>query len=92
MPLKLFTLYTVVAIIPWSILFIYLGEKLGGNWRHIKEYASDYTHYIIIGAVLFVALYFGLKYFKKEKSGALKSMIFHWLFLFVLVLKKRSCP
>ncbi len=88
MPLKLFTLYTVVAIIPWSILFIYLGEKLGGNWRHIKEYASDYTHYIIIGAVLFVALYFGLKYFKKKKSSALKSMIFHWLFLFVLVLKK----
>ena len=79
MPLKLFTLYTVVAIIPWSILFIYLGEKLGGNWRHIKEYASDYTHYIIIGAILFIALYFGLKYFKR-KSSALKSMIFHWLF------------
>ena len=86
MPLKLFTLYTVVAIIPWSILFIYLGEKLGGNWRHIKEYASDYTHYIIIGAILFIALYFGLKYFKR-KSSALKSMIFHWLFT-VSVLKK----
>ncbi|MED2496966.1 DedA family protein, partial [Bacillus thuringiensis] len=69
MPLKLFTLYTVVAIIPWSILFIYLGEKLGGNWRQIKEYASDYTHYIIIGAVLFIALYFGLKYFKKKKAA-----------------------
>ena len=79
MPLKLFTLYTVVAIIPWSILFIYLGEKLGGNWRQIKEYASDYTHYIIIGAVLFIALYFGLKYFKRK--SALKSMIIHWLFV-----------
>ena len=69
MPLKLFTLYTVVAIIPWSILFIYLGEKLGGNWRQIKEYASDYTHYIIIGAVLFIALYFGLKYLKKKQHA-----------------------
>ncbi|MET1176262.1 LPXTG cell wall anchor domain-containing protein, partial [Paenibacillus amylolyticus] len=29
----------------------------------------DYTHYIIIGAVLFVALYFGLKYFKKKKAA-----------------------
>ncbi|MEC3421438.1 DedA family protein, partial [Bacillus cereus] len=46
-----------------------LGEKLGGNWRQIKEYASDYTHYIIIGAVLFIALYFGLKYFKKKKAA-----------------------
>ena len=68
MSLQRFTVYTVLAIIPWSILFIYLGEKLGGNWRHIKEYASDYTHYIIIGAVLFIALYFGLKYLKKKKT------------------------
>ncbi len=81
MPLKLFTLYTVVAIIPWSILFIYLGEKLGGNWRQIKEYASDYTHYIIIGAVLFYCSILWFKVFQKEKSSALKSMIFHWLFL-----------
>ena len=37
MPLKLFTLYTVVAIIPWSILFIYLGEKLGGIGDKLKS-------------------------------------------------------
>ncbi|MDM5154587.1 DedA family protein [Bacillus sp. DX1.1] len=68
MSLKRFTFYTVLAIIPWSILFIYLGEKLGGNWRHIKDYAADYTHYIIIGAVLFGVLYFGLKVLKKRKT------------------------
>ena len=65
MPLKLFTLYTVVAIIPWSILFIYLGEKLGGNWRQIKEYASDYTLHNY-RSCSFIALYFGLKYFKRK--------------------------
>lgn len=93
MPLKLFTLYTVVAIIPWSILFIYLGEKLGGNWRHIKEYASDYTHYIIIGAVLFVALYFGLKYFKRKKQHVkVNDFSLAFFICFGSVLKKKSCP
>ena len=37
MPLKLFTLYTVVAIIPWSILFIYLGENLVGIGDKLKS-------------------------------------------------------
>ena len=85
MPLKLFTLYTVVAIVPWSILFIYLGEKLGGNWRQIKEYASDYTHYIIIGAVLFIALYFWFKVFQKRRVKVNDNSL---AFLFVSVLKK----
>lgn len=66
MSLTRFTVYTVLAIIPWSIFFIYLGEKLGGNWWHIKAYASDYTHYFIIGAVLFIALYIGVKFFQKK--------------------------
>ena len=79
MPLKLFTLYTVVAIIPWSILFIYLGEKLGGNWRHIKEYASDYTLHNYRSDSLYCSI-LRFKVFQKEKSSALKSMIFHWLF------------
>ncbi|MEH7463691.1 DedA family protein [Bacillus thuringiensis] len=69
MSLKRFTVYSVLAIVPWSILFIYLGEKLGGNWRHIKEYAADYTHYFIIGAILFIAVYIGMKLLKKRKAG-----------------------
>ncbi|ENQ3107689.1 MULTISPECIES: DedA family protein [Bacillus] len=68
MSLQRFTVYTVLAIIPWSILFIYLGEKLGGNWRHIKEYAADYTHYFIAGAILFIAVYIGMKLLKKRKT------------------------
>lgn len=32
MLLKLFIFYMVVVIILWLILFIYLGEKFGGNW------------------------------------------------------------
>ncbi|MGG0188636.1 DedA family protein [Bacillus rhizoplanae] len=69
MSLKRFTLYTVLAVLPWSMLFIYFGEKLGGNWRHIKEYAADYTHYFAIAGILFIIIYIGLKMLKKRKTG-----------------------
>ncbi|MDG4656265.1 DedA family protein [Ectobacillus antri] len=68
MSLWKFTLYTVLAVIPWSIFFIYLGEKLGANWRHIKEYAAPYTPYFIAGALVFVAIYIAYKMKKKRTS------------------------
>lgn len=68
MPLGRFVMYTVLAIIPWSIFFIYLGEQLGTNWRHIKEYAAPYMPYFIVGALLFIALYIFYSLFKKKKA------------------------
>jgi membrane protein DedA with SNARE-associated domain len=60
-----FTLYTVAAVIPWTILFLYLGHALGENWSHIKEYAAQYTMPIIIGAVILGVIYFLIKKTKK---------------------------
>ncbi len=61
-----FTLYTVAAVIPWTILFLYLGHALGENWSHIKEYAAQYTMPIIIGAVILGVIYFLIKKTKKN--------------------------
>lgn len=63
-----FTLYTVAAVIPWTILFLYLGHLLGDNWSHIEEYAKQYTVPIIIGAVLLGVIYFFIKKTKKTTS------------------------
>jgi membrane protein DedA with SNARE-associated domain len=52
-----FTFYTTCAIIPWSIFFIYLGEKLGSNWQQIDEMARPYLKPIIVGAIVLTALY-----------------------------------
>ncbi|MEY2196345.1 DedA family protein [Neobacillus sp. BF23-41] len=60
-----FTLYTVAAIIPWTILFLYLGKVLGSNWSHIKEYAQPYVMPAIIGAIVLGAIYFLIKKTKK---------------------------
>jgi membrane protein DedA with SNARE-associated domain len=37
-----FTLYTVAAMIPWTIFFLYLGIVLGENWSGIKDAARPY--------------------------------------------------
>ncbi|PLR92697.1 DedA family protein [Bacillus sp. T33-2] len=58
MSLVKFTLYTVAAVIPWTIFFLYLGLILGENWAGIKEVARPY----IIPAA-FIALIVGVGYF-----------------------------
>ncbi len=63
-----FTFYTVAAVIPWTILFLYLGHALGENWSHIKEYAQQYTLPIIIGAILLGVIYFLIKKTRKTTT------------------------
>jgi len=65
MSIARFTLYTVAAILPWTILFLYLGHVLGKNWTHIKEYAHAYTLPILIAALVIAAIYFLIKKTKK---------------------------
>ncbi|WP_251555312.1 DedA family protein [Neobacillus muris] len=63
-----FTTYTVAAIVPWTILFLYLGTVLGKNWSHIKEYAEPYVMPIIIAAIVLIAIYFLIKRTKKTTN------------------------
>ncbi|MDN4523782.1 DedA family protein [Fictibacillus fluitans] len=67
MPFSKFTIYTLLAIIPWSILFIYLGSQLGSNWEDIKTIAAPFTRGIAIGAIviLFVVIVFKVRKGKK---------------------------
>lgn len=59
-PMK-FTLYTLAAIIPWTILFLYLGTVLGKNWADIKTYAEPYVVPAIIVAVILAVVYYLVK-------------------------------
>jgi membrane protein DedA with SNARE-associated domain len=56
-----FILYTVAAILPWTILFLYLGEVLGKNWANIKTYAEPYVIPFIIAAVIIGIIYYLIK-------------------------------
>lgn len=59
-PVK-FTVYTLAAIIPWTILFLYLGTVLGKNWADIKEFAQPYVIPAIIGALILGIIYYLVK-------------------------------
>ena len=65
MPASKFILYTVAAILPWSILFLYLGKALGSNWSHVKEVAQPYVLPLIIAAIVLGAIYYLVKKMKK---------------------------
>lgn len=61
MPFLKFVVLTVLAIIPWSILFVYLGIQLGSQWDEVENIAGTYTTPIMILAIVVIALYFVIK-------------------------------
>jgi membrane protein DedA with SNARE-associated domain len=60
-----FTVYTVAAIIPWTIFFLYLGMVLGENWNTIKEVAAPYV-LPLVGVAMVIAVFYFL--WKKKKT------------------------
>jgi membrane protein DedA with SNARE-associated domain len=64
-----FLILTTLAVIPWSMLFIYLGMKLGENWEQINQKAGPYTHNAIFAAVGLLALYLIYKLLTRSKRS-----------------------
>ncbi len=62
-----FTTYTILAIIPWTILFLYLGMTLGTKWDHINQAAKPFVTPTIIIAVVVSLGYIFFKW-KNKKS------------------------
>jgi len=58
MEIKRFSLYTFAGALPWSILFTWLGVKMGDNWEQIIEKLHNFDLFvlalIVIGGVWFV--------------------------------------
>ncbi|WP_435531558.1 DedA family protein [Priestia megaterium] len=63
-----FILYTIAAIVPWSILFIYLGKTLGSNWRQINQISGSYVNLALVFSVIAFGLYFIFKVIRKNKE------------------------
>jgi LPXTG-motif cell wall-anchored protein len=69
MPIKKFTLYTFLGVIPWTVGLTWLGVVVGDNWEKVFAYFDLPT--LIIGAALL--LLGGLWVYRKRKSGASES-------------------
>ena len=57
MNFKKFSLYTFLGVLPWCVLFAWLGVKMGAHWEVIREKMHDFD--LIIGAAIItvIALY-----------------------------------
>lgn len=62
-----FVAYTTLAIIPWSVFFLYLGHQLGNNWKQINEIAKPYVQPVITAAILLTAAYIFYGFYRKKK-------------------------
>jgi membrane protein DedA with SNARE-associated domain len=67
MPLGRFTLLTTLAVIPWSILFVWLGATLGERWGAIDEAAGPYAKPAMLIAAVALAAYM---LFMRKRSKA----------------------
>lgn len=66
MKLSVFTLLTVLASIPWSLLFVWLGKSLGDNWENIDQKAGQYVQEIFLVALGLLIAYFVYHYARKR--------------------------
>ncbi|MCI3923092.1 DedA family protein [Paenibacillus sp. TRM 82003] len=57
MPIGRFTLLTTLAVIPWSVLFVWLGVTLGDRWGAIDEIAGPYVRPAMIIAAVGMGAY-----------------------------------
>lgn len=68
-----FTIYTTLAIIPWSILFVYLGMQLGSRWEQIDEFARPFIQPMIWIAIVGTVIYLLFTLRKRKKSSRFSS-------------------
>ena len=62
MPLGKFSLYTFLAMLPITALYVYLGKKLGENWEQAGEIFSEYLRPFLIVLVVLAIIYVIYKY------------------------------
>jgi membrane protein DedA with SNARE-associated domain len=69
MNFTLYTFLTLLASVPWSLLFVWLGWKLGDNWQEIGQAAAPYTKIIIPAATLLLVGYVAYAVWKSRQKN-----------------------
>lgn len=69
MNLTKFSILTLIASIPWSLLFVGLGWTLGDQWENIDEKAAPYVQPTILIALALLVVYFVYQYARKRSKN-----------------------
>ena len=67
MKLSYFVLFTITGMIIWDTILIYIGIRLGPNWKTMLSY-SDLLTYIAGAAIVLLLLYWVYLTLKKRKT------------------------
>ena len=57
MPLGKFIVYSTAGALPWSMLLVFAGERLGANWVDIRHALQPFDLAIAVAGVALVALF-----------------------------------
>ncbi|CAM3983444.1 undecaprenyl phosphate transporter UptA [Lederbergia lenta] len=68
MPFHQFSIYTAAAMIPWTVLFLFIGIQLESHWDEIGQVAHVYLKPIIIIATVCLCCYFLYHFISKNKQ------------------------
>ena len=63
-----FFIWTVLGTIPWTILLVWLGKKLGENWKDLIEYNHEFL-IIMIAIFVIIGVVFAVKYYRSKSSN-----------------------
>ncbi|MBP2002479.1 membrane protein DedA with SNARE-associated domain [Paenibacillus shirakamiensis] len=63
-----FSTLTILASIPWSFLFVYLGKILGTKWDTIHEAAAPYVTPFILVAIAVLIVYLLIKWYSSKNK------------------------
>ena len=67
-----FLLYTITGYLIWNTVLLFVGSKVGENWKKIEQIMSQYSHIILIILIIafigFVIYHFSNKKKKKTKT------------------------
>ncbi|MCX7922894.1 MAG: DedA family protein [Clostridia bacterium] len=68
MNLSKFLLYSLIGMIPWNFILIYLGYRFGQEYETIVRPIFHKFEYVVIGAFAVIILYFVYKQFSSNKK------------------------
>lgn len=63
-----FIIYTVLGSVPWTMLFVYLGLKMGQNWDLVRKTFEGFDLLVIAALIALVIFYIAVKIRRSRRT------------------------
>ncbi|MGI6434552.1 MAG: DedA family protein [Syntrophomonadaceae bacterium] len=63
-----FLIYTILGSLPWTIIFVYLGVKMGQNWDQVRKVFEEFDLLIIAALIAMIAIYIIMKVRRNRRT------------------------